>query len=148
MRNTSVNILLVEDNPEDVRLTVEALKEAKVRNTLHVVRDGVEAMEFLRKAGDFSDSPCPDLVLLNLNLPGKDGYEVLGEIKSDENLKHIPVVILTASKAEEDVVKSYDLHANCYIAKPVDHNRFIRVIHSIEGFWLSIVRLPPNNCGS
>ena len=137
-------ILLVEDNPGDVRLTLEALKEAKVRNTLHVVHDGMEAMNFLRKAGGFSDSPSPDLVLLDLNLPLKDGRQVLEEIKNDESLKRIPVVVLTTSKAEEDIMKSYNLYANCYITKPVDLDQFIEVVRSIEDFWLTIVRLPPN----
>jgi CheY-like chemotaxis protein len=137
-------ILLVEDSPGDVRLTQEVLKEAKVRNQLHVVNDGVEALNFLRRAGKYADSPRPDLILLDLNLPKKDGREVLGEIKSDENLRRIPVVVLTISKSEEDVLKSYDLHANCYITKPVDLDQFLRVIKSIEDFWLTIVKLPEN----
>ena len=135
-------ILLVEDNPGDARLTKEALKENKVRNNLSVVEDGVEAMAFLRQADEYADAPRPDLVLLDLNLPKKDGREVLAEIKEDQNLKHIPVVVLTTSKAEEDIIKSYNLHANCYITKPVDLNQFITVVKSIEDFWLTIVKLP------
>jgi CheY-like chemotaxis protein len=138
----SIEILLVEDSPGDVRLTQEVLKEAKVRNQLHVVGDGAEAMTFLRREGKYADAPRPDLILLDLNLPKKDGREVLCEIKSDENLRRIPVVILTISKSEEDVFKSYDLHANCYITKPVDLNQFLRVVKSIEDFWLTIVKLP------
>lgn len=138
-----IEILLVEDNPADVRLTREALKEAKVRNNLHVVEDGVEAMCFLRREGQFSGVPRPDLILLDLNLPKKDGREVLEEIKVDNALKMIPVVVLTTSHAEEDIVRSYNLHANCYVTKPVDLDQFIRIVKSIEDFWLTIVRLPP-----
>lgn len=138
----AIEILLVEDSPGDVRLTQEVLKEAKVRNKLHIVNDGVEALTFLRREGKYANSPRPDLILLDLNLPKKDGREVLGEIKSDENLRRIPVVILTISKSEEDVLKSYDLHANCYITKPVDLNQFLKVVKSIEEFWLTIVKLP------
>jgi len=137
-----IEILLVEDSPGDVRLTQEVLKEAKVCNQLHVVGDGAEAMTFLRREGKYANSSRPDLILLDLNLPKKDGREVLGEIKSDENLRRIPVVILTISKSEEDVLKSYDLHANCYITKPVDLDQFLKVVKSIEDFWLTIVRLP------
>ncbi|MFH1702437.1 MAG: response regulator [Nitrospirota bacterium] len=137
-----IEILLVEDSPGDVRLTQEVLKEAKVLNQLHVVGDGAEAMTFLRREGKYTNSPRPDLILLDLNLPKKDGREVLGEIKSDENLRRIPVVILTISKSEEDVFKSYDLHANCYITKPVDLDQFLKVVKSIEEFWLTIVKLP------
>ena len=137
-----IEILLVEDNPGDVRLTVEALKENKVLNNLHVVEDGVEAMAFLRREGKYADAPRPDIILLDLNLPKKDGREVLAEIKTDENLKRIPVVILTMSKAEEDILKAYDLYANCYITKPVDLEQFITVVKSIEDFWLTIVKLP------
>ena len=137
-----IEILLVEDNPGDVRLTREILTETKVRNNLHVVSDGVEAMDFLRRSGKHRDAIRPDLILLDLNLPKKDGRQVLAEIKEDEDLKRIPVVVLTTSKAEEDVVRSYDLHANCYIAKPVDLEQFIAVVKAIEGFWLTIVRLP------
>lgn len=138
-----VDILLVEDTPSDVRLTREALKEAKVMNTLHVVGDGVEAMEFLRRQGRYANSPRPDLVLLDLNMPRKDGREVLAEIKGDPNLKQIPVVILTTSKAEEDILKSYNLFANAYVSKPVDLSQFLKVISSLEQFWLAVVTLPP-----
>ena len=137
-----IDILLVEDNPGDVRLTQEALKEAKVRNDLHVVRDGVAAMAFLRRQGVYKDVPRPDIILLDLNLPKKSGHEVLTEIKSDDNLKRIPVVILTVSKDEEDIVKSYNRHANCFITKPVDLDQFLIVVKSIEDFWLTIVKLP------
>ena len=137
-----VEILLVEDNLGDARLATEALKEAKVRNTLHIVGDGVEALLFLRKEGKYSQSPRPHVILLDLNLPKKDGREVLAEIKNDPDLKRIPVVILTISKAEEDILKAYNLHANCYITKPLDLGQFIKVIQSIEDFWLTIVTLP------
>lgn len=139
-----IEFLLVEDNPGDVRLAEEALKEAKVRNTLHVVCDGVEAMSFLRKEGKYANAPRPDVILLDLNLPKKDGREVLAEIKTDEDLKRIPVVVLTVSKAEEDIVKSYNLHANCYIIKPLGLDQFLEVVKSIEDFWLTIVTLPPH----
>ena len=138
-----IEILLVEDNPGDIRLTREALADGKVRNNLHVAVDGVEAMAFLRREGAFSDVPCPDLILLDLNMPKKDGREVLADIKNDPELKRIPVVILTTSKAEEDILRSYDLHANCYVTKPVDLEQFIKVVCSIEEFWLTIVKLPP-----
>jgi chemotaxis family two-component system response regulator Rcp1 len=138
-----IDILLVEDNPADVRLMQEALKDAKVRNVLHVVYDGEEAMDFLYKKGNFGNAARPDLILLDLNLPKKDGREVLGEIKKDEGLKSIPVVILTTSKSEQDILKSYKLYANCYITKPVDLNQFVDVVKSIEEFWLCIVKLPP-----
>ena len=137
-----VEILLVEDNPGDERLTREALKEGKVYSNLHWVKDGVEALEFLRKQGKYAGKPRPDIVLLDLNLPKKDGREVLQEIKNDDALKRIPVVILTTSKAEEDVLKTYNLHANCYVTKPVDLDRFITVVRSIEDFWFTVVRLP------
>jgi CheY-like chemotaxis protein len=137
-----IDILLVEDNPGDVRLTVEALKEDKLQNNLHIVKDGMEAMAFLYQDGEYADAPRPDLILLDLNLPKKDGREVLEEIKADENLKRIPVVILTTSQAEEDILKTYDLHANCYITKPVNLDQFAKVVQSIEQFWLTIVRLP------
>jgi len=137
-----IEILLVEDNPGDVRLTLEALKEGKVLNHMSVAVDGVEAMAFLRREGRFAGAPHPDLILLDLNLPKKDGREVLDDIKRDDRLKHIPVVILTTSQAEQDIVKSYELHANCYIAKPVDLDQFISVVKSIEDFWLSVVKLP------
>jgi two-component system, chemotaxis family, response regulator Rcp1 len=137
-----VEILLVEDSPGDVRLTEEALKEAKVLNRLTVASDGVEAMEALRGQGRFTQTPRPDIILLDLNLPRKDGREVLKEIKNDPSLKRIPVVVLTTSRAEEDVVRAYDLHANCYITKPVDFRQFIAVVQSIEDFWLAVVKLP------
>jgi CheY-like chemotaxis protein len=137
-----INILLVEDNPGDVRLTIEALREGKVHNQLSVARDGVEALAFLRQEGQFAESPRPDVILLDLNLPKKDGREVLAEIKADERLRRIPVVVLTTSKAEEDILRSYALHANCYVTKPVDLEQFITVVRSIEDFWFSIVRLP------
>jgi two-component system, chemotaxis family, response regulator Rcp1 len=137
-----IEILLVEDNPGDVRLTIEALKEAKVRNHLSVAKDGVEALAFLRRKGSYTDAVRPDLILLDLNLPRKDGREVLAEIKADASLRAIPVVILTTSRAEQDVLRSYELHANCYITKPVDLDQFITVVKSIESFWLTIVTLP------
>ena len=139
----AIEILLVEDNPGDIRLTMEAFKEGKVRNNLNIVEDGEEAMTFLRQEGKYNDAPRPDLILLDLNLPKKDGREVLLDIKNDEKLKTIPVVILTTSKAEEDILKTYNLHANCYINKPVDFDQFINVIKTIEVFWLSVVMLPP-----
>ena len=137
-----IEILLVEDNPGDVRLTVEILKETKVRNTLTVAADGVEAMDLLRRKGRYTHAVRPDLILLDLNLPKKDGRQVLAEIKADPVLRSIPVVILTTSKAEEDIVKSYNLYANCYVTKPVDLEQFVKVVKSIEGFWLTIVKLP------
>ena len=139
----SIAILLAEDSPGDVRLTREALKEAKILNTLHVVEDGMEAMEFLRKTGKHMDAPVPDLILLDLNMPRMDGREVLAEVKKDENLMRIPVVVLTTSKAEEDIVRSYSLHANAYVTKPVGLTEFLKVIRSIEQFWLTVVTLPP-----
>jgi len=138
-----VDILLVEDNPGDVRLTREAMKEAKIHNQLHVVSDGVEALAFLRRQGAFANAVRPHLILLDLNLPRKDGREVLAEVKEDPDLRRIPVVILTTSEAETDILKAYDLHANCYIAKPVDIEQFLRVVKSIEDFWVTIVKLPP-----
>jgi chemotaxis family two-component system response regulator Rcp1 len=137
-----VEILLVEDNPGDVRLTIEALRDGKVYNHLNVARDGVEALAFLRREGAFGDAPRPDLILLDLNLPRKDGREVLADIKSDPALRTIPVVVLTTSRAEQDVMRSYELQANCYITKPVDLEQFIIVVQSIENFWLTIVTLP------
>lgn len=137
-----VEILLVEDNPGDVRLTLEGLKEGKVNNNLHVVEDGVEAMAFLRREGKYADAVRPDLILLDLNLPRKDGREVLAEIKVDKDLRRIPVVVLTTSKAEQDILRAYNLHANCYITKPVDLDQFISVVGSIEDFWFTIVKLP------
>jgi two-component system, chemotaxis family, response regulator Rcp1 len=137
-----VEILLVEDNPGDVRLTLEAFKEAKVLNHVSVVNDGVEALAYLRQQGPFSDSVRPDLILLDLNLPKKDGREVLAEVKADEHLKQIPVVVLTTSQAVDDVAKAYSAHANCYITKPVDLDQFVRAVSSIESFWLDLVKLP------
>jgi len=139
----SISILLVEDNPGDADLAREALENSKMNNDLHVVDDGEKAMSFLRREGSYADVPRPDLILLDLNLPKKDGRQVLAEIKSDNKLKRIPVVILTTSRAEEDVIKTYDLHANCYITKPIDLNQFLHVVRSIENFWMSIVVLPP-----
>lgn len=139
-----VEILLVEDNAGDVRLTKEALKEAKVINHLTVLKDGVEALAFLRREGQYANAPRPHLILLDLNLPKKDGREVLAEIKDDEKLKRIPVVVLTTSQNEQDVLKTYNLHANCYVTKPVDLEQFITVVKSIEDFWLGIVVLPTN----
>ena len=138
-----IDILLVEDNPGDADLAREALGDSKIKNNLFVVEDGVEAMDFLRNMGEYADAPRPDLVLLDLNLPKKDGRTVLGEIKSDESLKMIPVVILTTSRDEEDILRSYNLHANCYITKPIDLDQFLKVVKSIENFWLTIVKLPP-----
>jgi CheY-like chemotaxis protein len=137
-----VEILLVEDNPGDVRLTIEGLNESKVHNNLHVVRDGVEAMDFLRRSGQRAGTVRPDLILLDLNLPRMDGREVLSAIKSDLNLKTIPVVILTTSRAEQDVLRSYELQANCYITKPADLEQFISMVKSIEDFWFTIATLP------
>ena len=142
-----IEILLVEDNPGDVRLTIEALKEAKVINHLTVLKDGVEALAFLRRQAPYSAAPHPHLILLDLNLPRMDGREVLAAIKADDSLKHIPVVILTSSQDEQDVLKSYNLHANCYISKPVDLDQFVRVVRSIEDFWLGIVVLPASQPG-
>ena len=137
-----VEILLIEDNAGDARLAREALRDAKVRNNLSWVSDGVEALAFLRHQGKYSQSPRPDLILLDLNLPRKDGREVLTEIKADDNLKRIPVVILTTSQAEEDILRAYHLSANCYISKPVDLDQFMKVVKTIEDFWLTTVRLP------
>jgi two-component system, chemotaxis family, response regulator Rcp1 len=139
---TPIEILLVEDNPGDVRLTLEALKESKVHNNISVVKDGEEALAFLRQQDRFTNSPRPDIVLLDLNLPKLNGVEVLTEIKNDPNLKRIPVVILTTSKDEEDILKTYNYHANCYVTKPVDFDKFLLVVKSIEDFWLNIVKLP------
>jgi len=138
-----IEILMVEDNPGDVRLAMEALKEGKVRNHMHTVGDGEEALVFLRRQGQYAQVPRPDLILLDLNLPKKTGQEVLAEIKEDPDLRRIPVVILTVSQAEADILKTYNLHANCYITKPVDLDRFIEVVKSIEDFWLTVVMLPP-----
>ena len=135
-------ILFVEDNPGDVRLTQEALREAKMRVNVRVAWDGEEAIEYLRQEGPYADAPRPDLILLDLNLPRKSGREVLSEIKADRDLRSIPVVVLTSSKAEEDIAKTYNLHANCCVTKPADLDQFIRVVQSIESFWLTIVKLP------
>jgi CheY-like chemotaxis protein len=138
-----IEILLVEDNPGDVRLTLEVFKESKMHNNLSAVGDGMEALAFLRREGRYVHAPRPDLILLDLNLPKKDGREVLAEIKEDPDLRRIPVVVLTTSRAERDVVRSYNLHANCYISKPIDLEQFIAVVRSIEDFWLASVKLPP-----
>ncbi len=138
-----VEILLVEDSPSDTELTMEALKEAKVRNHLTIVEDGVQALEFLRRQGMYGGAPRPDLILLDLNLPRKDGREILAEIKTDDQLKTIPVVVLTTSRAEQDVFECYKYHANCYITKPVNLEQFLNVVRSIESFWLMVVTLPP-----
>ena len=138
-----IEILLVEDSPGDIRLTQEVLKGGKIHNNLSVVEDGVLAIDFLNRAAPYTHVPQPDLILLDLNLPKKDGREVLEVIKADPKFKRIPVIILTTSRAEEDITRAYDLHANCYIAKPIDLDQFIRVIKSIEEFWLTIVKLPP-----
>lgn len=138
----AIEVLLVEDSPGDVRLTIEALREAKVLNHLHVVTDGEQALEFLHREGSYRDAPTPDLILLDLNLPRIDGREVLSEIKSDPELKLIPVVVLTTSSAGEDILRVYDLNANCFITKPVDLEQFIRVVRAIEDFWLTVVKLP------
>ncbi|WP_123537481.1 response regulator [Halosimplex salinum] len=141
----SADILLVEDNPGDVRLTEEAFKEGQIANTLHVTTDGVEALDFLHQRGDHEDAPRPDIVLLDLNLPRKNGDEVLDEIRADPDLERLPVVILTSSKAQEDVVQSYENQANAYLTKPVDPSEFIDVVQSFQQFWLSVVRLPPRD---
>jgi CheY-like chemotaxis protein len=142
MDATPIQILVLEDNEPDVLLMTESLKAAKLANALHVVQDGIEALEFLRREGQFASAPQPDLILLDLNLPRKDGREVLAEIKSDPELRHIPVVILTGSRAEQDVVESYALHANCYIVKPVTLNGLMEIVKAIGKFWLTVVRLP------
>lgn len=142
MNARPIELLLVEDNPGDVRLTREALKESKVWSNLNVVEDGEAALAFMRQEGAYSNAPRPDIILLDLNLPKRDGREVLSIIKADENLKRIPVVILTTSQSEEDILKSYNLNANCYITKPVDFEKFITVVRAIEEFWLTIVKLP------
>lgn len=138
-----IEILLVEDSAGDIRLTREALSEAKVANNLAVARDGIEALAYLRREGSHGDAPRPDIILLDLNMPRMDGRELLEHIKADASLAAIPVVVLTTSKAEEDIVRSYQLHANCYITKPVDLEQFLKVVRSIEDFWLTVVRLPP-----
>lgn len=142
-KNKTITILMAEDNATDVMLTKEALAHAKLLNTLHVVEDGMEALDFLHRRGKYAKAPVPDLILLDLNMPRKNGQEVLAEIKATDRLKHIPVVVLTTSKAEEDVVKAYGLHANCYVIKPVDFDVFADVVRSIQEFWFSVVTLPP-----
>lgn len=139
-----VEILLIEDNPADVRLTKEALVEGKVLNNLNVANDGVEGLAMLRREGKYASLTKPDIILLDLNLPKKDGREVLSEIKQDAELRRIPVVVLTTSRAEQDLLQTYDLHVNCYIVKPVDLEQFVTVVQSIEDFWFTIVKLPPN----
>ncbi len=139
-----IEILLVEDSPSDTDLSVEALRDAKVANRLSTVEDGVQAMEFLRRQGRFAQAPRPDLIMLDLNLPRKDGREVLAELKADPSLSSIPVVVLTTSRAEEDVLRAYQLKANCYITKPVDFQQFVHVVQSVENFWLTVVTLPPH----
>jgi CheY-like chemotaxis protein len=140
---SAIEILLIEDNPADIRLTQEAFRVARLHNTVHVVQDGVSAMAFIRQAAPYQQAPRPDLILLDLNLPKKDGRDVLREIKADPHTRLIPVVVLTTSDDEEDVLRSYDLHANAYLVKPIDVLRFIKMIQSLESFWLSVVKLPP-----
>ena len=137
-----IDILLVEDNPGDIRLTQEAFKDAQIRNTLHIVEDGVEALDFLFQRNEYADVPRPALVLLDLNLPRKSGHEVLGELHAEPTLRRIPIIVLTSSKEEQDVVKSYDLCTNAYLTKPVDPLEFLEIVHTIEDFWFSIVHLP------
>lgn len=139
----AIEILLIEDNPADTRLLLEAFKDGKVHNHINTLTNGIDALAFLRKEGIFSNVNRPDIILLDLNLPKKDGREVLQEVKSDRDLKNIPVVILTSSSAEEDILRSYNLHANCYINKPVDLDQFMNIVKSIENFWMTIVKLPP-----
>ena len=141
--NEPIELLLVEDNPGDARLAVEALKDSKIHNKLYHVKDGVEAMDFLRRQGEYAGAPVPDLILLDLNLPRKDGREVLEEIKEDAELKVVPVVVLTTSEAERDLVRSYDLHANAYVIKPIDLDSFTKVVQKVRDFWFTIVKLPP-----
>ncbi|MHA2230974.1 MAG: response regulator [Candidatus Hodarchaeales archaeon] len=143
-KGNPISVLLIEDNPADVRLTQEAFKDGKLLVDLDIVYDGVEAMAFLKQEGKFSDAKRPDLILLDLNLPKKDGREVLEEVKADDNLKRIPVVVLTTSQAEEDILRTYNSHANCYITKPVDFSQFLKIVHMIETFWFAVVRLPPD----
>ncbi|WP_335998758.1 response regulator [Halorientalis halophila] len=142
-QQTPIEVLLAEDNPGDVKLTEKAFERGNVINNLNVVNDGVEAMSYLRQEGEYEDSPRPDLILLDLNMPRMDGKEVLAEIKEDPDLKRIPVVILTSSEAEEDIINSYDLHANAYLTKPVDFDGFLEVVNTIEDFWLTVVKVPP-----
>ena len=138
-----IEILLVEDNVRDARLAVETLKESKINNNLYHVKDGIEAMRFLHRQGDYAGVPVPDLILLDLNLPRKDGREVLAEVKEDPRLRHIPVVVMTSSEAERDLVRSYGLHANAYVVKPLDMDGFVEVVQGVKDFWLTIVKLPP-----
>ncbi len=145
---TPINILLVEDNPGEARLALEALKESRLNNKLYIIEDGEEALFLLYKKGKYADAPTPDLILLDLNLPKKNGLEVLSIIKHDTRLRRIPVIILTISSAVEDIIKSYDLYANCYITKPIDLDKFTQVIKTIEDFWLSTAQLPPENNGN
>lgn len=140
--NKPVEILLVEDNPGDARLTIEAMREAKMSNVVNVVEDGVEAMAYLRQQGPYSNATRPDLILLDLNLPRMDGREVLAQVKTDPNLKRIPVVVLTTSQAEEDVFNAYDMHANCYVTKPVGLEQFLKIVSQIDAFWINVVTLP------
>jgi CheY-like chemotaxis protein len=142
INQSPVDILIVEDNKGDARLIKEVFNDNKLFNSLYFVTDGVEALDFLYNRGKYQEAPRPDLIILDLNLPRKDGREVLAEIKADDILKHIPVVIMTISQAEEDILKSYNLHANCYVTKPIDLNQFIKVVKSIENFWFSVVKLP------
>jgi len=142
MRVKQIDILVVEDNPGDARLIMEVLKSNKIYNSLHVVKDGVEAMDFLNQNGEYAEMPRPDLIFLDLNLPRMDGREVLAKLKSDDIFKHIPVVVMTMSQSEEDILKSYNLHANCYVTKPIDLDQFVKVVESIEDFWFSLVKLP------
>lgn len=139
----SIIILMVEDNPDDVELTRQIIKDIKLVNDMQVVEDGVDALKFLRREGEFADAPRPDLILLDINLPKIDGFDVLREIKGDDTLRRIPVIILTSSEDEEDILNAYDLYSNCFITKPVDLDQFARVVHMISDFWLTIVRLPP-----
>jgi len=139
-----IDILMVEDNPADARLTREAFVDSKMVNTLHHVRNGEEAMAFLNRKPPYADAPRPDVVLLDLNMPGMDGRAVLAEMKSDPRLKTIPVVVLTTSEADEDIIRSYELHANCYVTKPVDFEKFVTIVQAIDDFWVSVVRLPPS----
>lgn len=141
-RGESIEILLVEDSPDDAKLTIDALRDGRVRNNITHLEDGVEAMAFLRRSGPFADAPRPDLILLDLNLPRKNGREVLAEIKQDPELRRIPVVIMTSSDDEKDILAAYNLYVNCYVTKPVDLNQFIDVVKSIESFWFNIVKLP------
>ncbi|MFC7215169.1 response regulator [Saliphagus sp. GCM10025334] len=143
MHSDPIDILLVEDNPGDVRLTKEAFKEGRIDNTIHVARNGVDALSFLYRRDGYEDAPRPDLILLDLNLPRKNGEEVLEELKDDPTLRRIPTVVLTSSEAEEDVVRSYEKYANAYLTKPINPDEFIEVVRSFESFWLSVVNLPP-----